>query len=308
MGKKPKLSNAPEEPPKVHAVPRNEVAQEEKSETDLKVLASEAPKLDFCQILTKPSVEQEPVKTGFAGPKSEPTAKKRGRKPKQAKENEKMEKLSTVKSGTNAEKVAAKSVSKNEITDAVAESKSEDATCHLAESEVLEPKMQTDEAESSSNEFEQTSKSAKRLFAEVVAPSRRSSVRIKNNQEEMVKKQEMQKLIEKELDEEEERANKKRKLTSKSGKQQVEEIVEVAQGDDDDIQIEKVVITPQKKAAKKLASIFIMGKKANPIKVVEDPAKTAAKLAFLHSSVPQTLRDQMASNKVNNFWSFMNSV
>ena len=42
-----------------------------------------------------------------------------------------------------------------------------------------------------------------------------------------------------------------------------------------------------------------MGKKANPIKMVEDPAKAAAKLAFLHSSVPQTLKDQMASNKVN---------
>jgi hypothetical protein len=32
--------------------------------------------------------------------------------------------------------------------------------------------------------------------------------------------------------------------------------------------------------------------------VIEDPEKTAARLAFLHSSVPQTLRDQMASNKV----------
>ena len=66
--------------------------------------------------------------------------------------------------------------------------------------------------------------------------------------------------------------------------------------------MEKVILTPNKKrggkSAKKLASIFIMGKKANAIKVIEDPARVAARQAFLHSSVPQTLINRMASKEV----------
>ena len=152
---------------------------------------------------------------------------------------------------------------------------------------------ETEEAESSSNEFEQT--------PEV---SRRSSVRIQKNLAEIVKKRESQMMMEvDDDDEEEERASSKRKRGPKPGKnhrQDTEEMIVDLQNsdDDDDIYIEKVVITPQKKAKAKLASIFVMGKKANAIKVVEDPARVAARQAFLHSAVPQTLRDQIATIKV----------
>ena len=74
---------------------------------------------------------------------------------------------------------------------------------------------------------------------------------------------------------------------------------------DDDVYVEKVILTPNKKRVgksdKKLASIFIMGKKANSIKVIEDPVKVAARQAFLHSSVPQTLINKMASKEVTYF-------
>jgi hypothetical protein len=152
---------------------------------------------------------------------------------------------------------------------------------------------ETEEAESSSNEFEQT--------PEV---SRRSSVRIQKNMAEIVKKKESQMMMEvDDDDEEEERASSKRKRGPKPGKKNrpdTEEMIVDLQNsdDDDDIYIEKVVITPQKKAKAKLASIFVMGKKANAIKVVEDPARVAARQAFLHSAVPQTLRDQIATSKV----------
>jgi len=152
---------------------------------------------------------------------------------------------------------------------------------------------ETEEAESSSNEFEQT--------PEV---SRRSSVRIQKNMAEIVKKRESQMMMEvDDDDEEEERASSKRKRGPKPGKnhrQDTEEMIVDLQNsdDDDDIYIEKVVITPQKKAKAKLASIFVMGKKANAIKVVEDPARVVARQAFLHSAVPQTLRDQIATIKV----------
>ena len=103
-------------------------------------------------------------------------------------------------------------------------------------------------------------------------------------------------------DEEDEKKNSKRKGSKSAKKQRTNDNEEmlIGENDDDDIYIEKMVITPQKKAKseKKLASIFIMGKKANAIKVVEDPVKVAARQAFLHSSVPQALRDQLASNKV----------
>ena len=105
-------------------------------------------------------------------------------------------------------------------------------------------------------------------------------------------------------DEEDEKKNSKRKGSKSAKKQRTNDNDEMMIGehDDDDIYVEKMVITPQKKAKseKKLASIFIMGKKANAIKIVEDPVKVAARQAFLHSSVPQALRDQLASSKVWN--------
>ena len=302
-------SNATET--KTPVLSQNEVVQEEKLATDSK--SSETPKLDFCQILTKPNVEsqQEQVQNGLSGfPQAKPIRaaetimKKRGRKSKPINTTErsktKKEKINSPSRKSEKDKNSSHKIRKSKLSITEA-SKPEDATCLLAESEVPEKKMQSEEAESSSNEFEPSCKSVKRAFVEV-EPMRRSSIRIKNNFEEITKRQEKQKLVERELDEVWLMANKKRKVTSKSGKQEVEEIVELdPDGGDDDIQVEKVVITPQKQkqAAKKIASIFIMGKKANPIKMVEDPAKAAAKLAFLHSSVPQTLKDQMASNKVN---------
>jgi hypothetical protein len=53
--------------------------------------------------------------------------------------------------------------------------------------------------------------------------------------------------------------------------------------------------SPVKKKTKqsgKLAPIFTMGKK-NCSTVTEDPEKVAARLAFLHSSVPESLRNQV---------------
>ena len=156
---------------------------------------------------------------------------------------------------------------------------------------------ETEEAESSSNEFEKS--------PEV---SRRSSVRIQKNMAEIVKKRESQMMMDLDDDddeEEEERSNNKRKRGPKSGKKhrpESEEMIVDLQDSDDDVYIEKVVITPQKKSKTKLASIFVMGKKANAIKVIEDPARVAARQAFLHSSVPQTLRDQISTNKVRSLF------
>ena len=153
-------------------------------------------------------------------------------------------------------------------------------------------------ADSSSSDFEPMQKTTKRQLEEAEPGLRRSSQRIKKNMDDIVKRKEQQRLIEQEIDELEERAKKRRKVTPSTDKPLVAEAD--ADVNDDEIQVEKVVITPQKKSDKKLAPIFVMGKKANPIKVIEDPAKAAARLAFLHSSVPQTLRNQIASNKVSN--------
>ena len=80
-------SNATET--KTPVLSQNEVVQEEKLATDSK--SSETPKLDFCQILTKPNVEsqQEQVQNGLSGfPQAKPSRaaetimKKRGRKSK----------------------------------------------------------------------------------------------------------------------------------------------------------------------------------------------------------------------------------
>ncbi len=70
--------------------------------------------------------------------------------------------------------------------------------------------------------------------------------------------------------------------------------------DDDDISIEEVVVkTPPKRCVGKLAPIFMTKKQkeeaARAVLPAEDPAKVAARQAFLQSSVPDEVRAQMGA-------------
>ncbi len=85
----------------------------------------------------------------------------------------------------------------------------------------------------------------------------------------------------------------KKPLVGGYGKKKREKEEDKHDDDDDDIKVEKVVLSPLRKRAAssaKLAPIFIRGKKANPIKVIEGPEQVAARKAFLMSSAPKELR------------------
>ena len=69
----------------------------------------------------------------------------------------------------------------------------------------------------------------------------------------------------------------------------------------DSLNDDKCIVSKKGQNAWKTASIFLMGKternKNDPAQTVEDPEKVAARKAFLLSSVPQLLRNQVDSNK-----------
>ena len=257
-------------------------------------------KLDFSQILTK-TVDVEPTTATTAATTmtttttttdvfvAESSSKKRGRR---------KQKVVTIVVGETKQSKKDLKLQRQRTTVEVERA----PTPSLSE---LVTGTKSEAADSSSSDFEPLQKNAKRQLEDPEPSQRRSSQRIKKGMDVLVKRQEQQRLLEQELDELEGRAKKRRKVAAAATP--LVDVTDVAvenEASDDEVQVEKIVITPQKKSNKKLAPIFVMGKKANPIKVIEDPAKTAARLAFLHSSVPQTLRNQMVSNKVSNFQSF----
>jgi hypothetical protein len=139
-------------------------------------------------------------------------------------------------------------------------------------------------------------------IAEDSAPplSDRRSSRILKNKDVSDQKRKEQEEMERMLDDEITEGVKSQR--SKKRQREEEMIVDLAEEEDDsddEIKIEKIVLSPMRKkkatasfggGGKLIASIFIKGKKANPIKIIEDPEKVAARKAFLMSSAPDVLR------------------
>lgn len=84
-----------------------------------------------------------------------------------------------------------------------------------------------------------------------------------------------------------------RKLKRKAGEKSLRH--NSCSEDTTSLKLTESVSSPAKKKTKqsgKLAPIFTKGKKSSSI-VIEDPEKVAARLAFLHSSVPESLKNQV---------------
>ena len=144
---------------------------------------------------------------------------------------------------------------------------------------------------------------------------RRKSSRILRNRESMEKKRKEQEEIERLLDPEspvkrkraknndvssESRMKKRKKEDEKLSSEKIEiDMTSTTAGDSDEVIVDKIVISSAKpkESNKKLAPLFIRGKKANPLKVIEDPAKVAARKAFLLSSVPEKMRIQIDNSR-----------